>query len=273
MYRPAMLIRSVQPGDEAEVRRMRSALWPDCPDEDHEREIAAYVAGTARTPAGAAAMWVAPRAGGGLCGFVEAGLRSYAEGCDEAPVPCVEAWYVDDDRRGGGVGRALIAAVEDWATGLGAEELASDTGIDNDGSLQAHLALGFAEVERTIHLRKALPPARPPAVRRGNLAEAIPAALPAELVTVLAGGAARVERIVSRGHSSPSGFWYDQDEHEWVAVIAGAARLELADGGTIHTVALGPGDWIDLPRHCRHRVAWTTPDTDTIWLAVFRASS
>jgi GNAT superfamily N-acetyltransferase len=267
-----MSIRSVQPGDEAEVRRMRSALWPDCPDDDHEREIAAYVAGTARTPVGAAVMWVAPRAGGGLCGFVEAGLRSYAEGCDEAPVPCVEAWYVDDDSRARGVGRALMATVEDWAAGLGAHELASDTGLDNDGSLRAHLALGFEEVERTIHLRKPLPaPVRAAAVRRGNLAEAIPTALPSELVTVLAGGAARVERIVSRGHRSPPDVWYDQDEHEWVAVIAGAARLELADGDAIHTIALGPGDWIDLPRHCRHRVAWTAPDADTIWLAVFRA--
>jgi GNAT superfamily N-acetyltransferase len=250
---------------------MRRLLWPDCPDDDHEREIAAYVAGRARSPAGPSALWVAPRAGGGLCGFVEAGMRSYAEGCDDAPVPCVEAWYVDADHRGQAVGRALIAAVEAWARERGASELASDTGLDNDASLRAHLALGFAEVERTVHLRKPLGTAAAPAIHGGNLAGGVPAQLPAELVTVLADGAARIERIVSRGHGSPPGFWYDQDEAEWVAVIAGAARLEIEDGEGVRTVALGPGDWIDLPRRCRHRVAWTTPDADTIWLAVFRS--
>jgi GNAT superfamily N-acetyltransferase len=265
-----MAIRSVRPGDEPEVQRMRGALWPDCPAADHEREIAAYVTGRARTPAGPSAMWVAPRPGGGLAGFVEAGPRSYAEGCDEAPVPCVEGWYVDDDRRGQGIGRALIAAVEAWARGLGAGELASDTGLDNEASLRAHRALGFEEIERTVHLRKVLAAPAAPAVRRGHLAEAIPAALPGELVTVLVDGVARIERIVSRGHSSPPGFWYDQDEHEWVTLIAGAARLEIADGDAVRTVALAAGDWIDLPRRCRHRVAWTAPDADTIWLAVFR---
>jgi GNAT superfamily N-acetyltransferase len=267
----AATIRPVRAGDEAEVKRMRSLLWPDCPDDDHDREIAAYVAGTARSPAGPSRMWVAARDRGGLAGFVEAGLRSYAEGCDEAPVPCVEAWFVDDDQRRRGTGRALITTVEDWACGLGYDELASDTGIDNEGSLRAHEALGFAEVERTIHLRKPLGVPQRPAVRQGQLAGDVPAALSAELVTVLADGSARVERIVSRGHASPPGAWYDQDEHEWVAVIAGAARLEIADGDAIRTVALGPGDWIDLPRRCRHRVAWTTPDADTIWLAVFRS--
>jgi GNAT superfamily N-acetyltransferase len=266
-----MAIRRVASGDEAEVHRMRRALWPDCPDDDHQRDIAAYVAGGARSPAGPSMMWVSPRPGGGLCGFVEAGLRSYAEGCDDAPVPCVEAWFVDADQRGRGVGRALVGAVEAWARELGAAELASDTGIDNEGSLRAHLALGFEEIERTIHLRKALAPrGAGPAVRSGRLSADIPAALPSELVTVLADGAARVERIVSRGHASPPGFWYDQEEDEWVAVIAGAARLEIAEGDAVRVIDLGPGDWIDLPRHCRHRLAWTAADVDTIWLAVFR---
>ena len=106
------------------------------------------------------------------------------------------------------------------------------------------------------------------APRRGHLHDDIPTALPDELVTVLAGGdGVRIERIVSRGHCSPPGHWYDQDDDELVVLISGAARLELGDGSE---VALGPGDWIDLPRRCRHRVAWTAPDRDTIWLAVFR---
>ena len=104
--------------------------------------------------------------------------------------------------------------------------------------------------------------------RRGDLREGIPAKLPEELVDVLAGGSGvRVERIVSRGHASPPGFWYDQDEDEWVLVVAGAARLEIEGMGE---VPLAAGQWIDLPRHLRHRVAWTAPDEETIWLAVFR---
>lgn len=76
----------------------------------------------------------------------------------------------------------------------------------------------------------------------------------------------RVERIVSHGHASPADFWYEQDEGEWVMVVAGRARLELEDGGPVE---LGPGDWIDLPAKCRHRVDWTDPDQPTVWLAVF----
>ncbi|HSM14317.1 MAG TPA: cupin domain-containing protein [Thermoanaerobaculia bacterium] len=80
-------------------------------------------------------------------------------------------------------------------------------------------------------------------------------------------GGVRIERIESRGHRSPEGFWYDQDEGEWVTVVAGRARLRLADPDEV--VELGPGDWIDLPAHRRHRVEWTDPERDTVWLAVF----
>jgi cupin 2 domain-containing protein len=76
----------------------------------------------------------------------------------------------------------------------------------------------------------------------------------------------RIERIISTGQSSPPGFWYDQPEGEWVMLVAGAARLHLE--GEAEPRALRPGDWIDLPPHCRHRVAWTDPNQPTLWLAV-----
>ena len=76
----------------------------------------------------------------------------------------------------------------------------------------------------------------------------------------------RLERIVSRGHVSPPGFWYDQGEHEWVQVITGAARLEVEGTGE---VALGPGDRLWLPAHTRHRVTWTDPGFETVWTALF----
>ena len=74
----------------------------------------------------------------------------------------------------------------------------------------------------------------------------------------------RIERIVSHGHHSPNGFWYDQPTGEWVVVLKGAATIELED----KTVEMGPGDYLDIPAHTKHRVAWTTPDEPTIWLAV-----
>ncbi len=76
----------------------------------------------------------------------------------------------------------------------------------------------------------------------------------------------RIERIVSRGHSSPPDFWYDQPENEWVIVLSGNARLELEEAEPLE---LGPGDYLNIPAHVRHRVAWTDPDQDTVWLAVF----
>jgi cupin 2 domain-containing protein len=107
----------------------------------------------------------------------------------------------------------------------------------------------------------------PCGMRRGHLFRGVPAPPGGEAVDALVRGAdVRVERIVSRGHRSPDGFWYDQDEAEWVVLLQGAARLALADGRTLE---LGPGDWIHLEARERHRVEWTDPERDTIWLAVF----
>ena len=99
-----------------------------------------------------------------------------------------------------------------------------------------------------------------------NLFSNIPASLPEELVTVLQQGhGVRIERIVSTGHRSPDGLWYDQAENEWVMVLTGAARLAFED----LVVEILPGDSINIPAHTRHRVEWTTADEPTVWLAVF----
>ena len=94
----------------------------------------------------------------------------------------------------------------------------------------------------------------------------IPPELPEELMQQLAGeGSVRIERIVSRGHSSPPEGWYDQDQHEWVVVLRGRAVLAYLDKPDLN---LGPGDYVSIAPHEKHRVAWTAPDEDTIWLAV-----
>jgi cupin 2 domain-containing protein len=93
----------------------------------------------------------------------------------------------------------------------------------------------------------------------------LPASLPDELFsTLIEGTGFRVERIVSQGHSSPEGFWYDQTQHEWIALLKGAAILQF-ENKTLH---LKPGDSITIRAHQKHRVAWTPPHEITIWLAI-----
>jgi cupin 2 domain-containing protein len=111
----------------------------------------------------------------------------------------------------------------------------------------------------------------PRVIRRGSLTRSLPQRGQDEVVEPLVGGASvRVERIVSHGHACPPGYWYDQDESEYVLVVEGCARLQLEGHGEFD---LGPGDWIDIPAHQRHRVVWTTPEVATVWLAVFYPST
>ena len=51
---------------------------------------------------------------------------------------------------------ALMSAAEQWARQNGYTVLASDTELENTASERVHRALGFEEVERTIHFRKVL---------------------------------------------------------------------------------------------------------------------
>lgn len=76
----------------------------------------------------------------------------------------------------------------------------------------------------------------------------------------------RIERIVSHGHTSPEKGWYDQEEHEWVLVLKGAGELTFENGSVKRLEA---GDHINIPAHSKHKVSWTDPSQETIWLAVF----
>ena len=101
-----------------------------------------------------------------------------------------------------------------------------------------------------------------------NLLHSLPDAKTGERVEeLLIRPGLRIERIVSLGQASPPGFWCDQAEGEWILLLAGAARLRFADEDKSRF--LGPGDWLDIAPHRRHRVDWTDPATPTVWLAVF----
>jgi cupin 2 domain-containing protein len=99
-----------------------------------------------------------------------------------------------------------------------------------------------------------------------NLFADVPISLPEELCrTLLNAASVRVERIISYGHASPEGFWYDQETHEWVLLIEGAAQLRFEGKEPFE---MTPGSFVNIPAHTRHRVEWTEPMQLTIWLAV-----
>jgi cupin 2 domain-containing protein len=87
-----------------------------------------------------------------------------------------------------------------------------------------------------------------------------------EFLALLSRDGVRIERIVSRGHASPPGFWYEEPQGEWVVVLAGEARLRFADEAEPRV--LRPGDFCDIAAGRRHRVEWTDPEGATVWLAV-----
>lgn len=149
-----MDIRKVNENDRAEWARMRSRLYshPDIQEIDDWYQ-AANSGGTSLV---GVAVLVADRGDGSLAGFVEIGSRPYAEGCETSPVAYLEGWYVDPDDRRDGLGARLVEAAEAWALSHGFGEIASDTEIENNISLKAHLALGYEEVERQICFKKRL---------------------------------------------------------------------------------------------------------------------
>jgi len=100
-----------------------------------------------------------------------------------------------------------------------------------------------------------------------NLFADIPGNLKDEFIeTLLRTPGFRVERIVSKGHCSPKGFWYDQDDNEWVILLKGRAVLRFENDA--ESIALESGDYIHIDKRRRHRVEWTDPERETIWLAI-----
>ncbi|MEZ5977553.1 MAG: GNAT family N-acetyltransferase [Planctomycetota bacterium] len=145
------VVRKLGEDEHARWLDQRERLWPDFSrdelSEDERRAVADSDAGCAL---------VAVDASGAFLGFVEVTLRPFAEGCATRPVGYVEGWWVEPEHRGRGVGRALVAAAEDWSRARGCREIASDTEIFNDVSRRAHAALGFEEVDRVVLFRKEL---------------------------------------------------------------------------------------------------------------------
>ncbi len=143
-------IRRATPEDKPQWIRMRQGLWPDAPLEYLNFDLDELLADED------AAIFVASADDGQLVAFIEAGLRGYGEGCETSPVGYIEAWFVDPHVRGQKLGRELARVAEQWAREKGCTEMASDTWLENDVSIQAHLRMGYQEVERLVHFVKRL---------------------------------------------------------------------------------------------------------------------
>ena len=99
-----------------------------------------------------------------------------------------------------------------------------------------------------------------------NFLKNIPGNLPEELFeTMVKNDHVHIERIISKGHTSPKEGWYEQNQNEFVLLLKGAARLEFEDG---RVVSMGAGDWLEILAHQKHKVVWTEPEGETVWLVV-----
>jgi aminoglycoside 6'-N-acetyltransferase I len=146
-------VRPATSADAALWLRMRKDLWPEENGGHHAREIEQYLAGTLRMPL---EVLLAFDPSGATVGFAELSIRPYAEDCATDRVAYLEGWYVVPGARRRGVGRALVAAAEEWGRAQGCTEFASDALLDNAGSAAAHRALGFQETVQIRCFRKAL---------------------------------------------------------------------------------------------------------------------
>jgi aminoglycoside 6'-N-acetyltransferase I len=149
-------IRRARSDDRDALSLLFAALWPEESAEEHAREITSLLSGKFLSVM-PLLIWVAEAPGGEIVGFIEAGLRSCADGCGMSrPVGYVEGWYVAENYRRAGIGLALLRAAEDWAREQGCTEMASDALLDNVLSQDVHRAAGFTEVDRAVKYRKTL---------------------------------------------------------------------------------------------------------------------
>ena len=147
---PTVGVRLMTAADYPAWISMRQAMWPECPLERHRLEVEQLLQGDG-------VVLLAEDADRRAIGLAEVSIRrDHVEGTVSTPVPYLEGWYVVPDCRGQGVGRALVDAAAAWAMKAGFTEIASDAELTNEGSIRAHVRLGFREAGRTVHFVRQL---------------------------------------------------------------------------------------------------------------------
>jgi aminoglycoside 6'-N-acetyltransferase I len=141
--------RRVTQDDKAEWFRMRKGIWPDAPDESMRFDMDKLLADGDY-------LVIFACDGDKPIGLTEAQIRDYGEGCETNPVGYLEGWFVQEEYRGRGIVGIMTQAAENWIREKGCTEVASDTWLDNEPSIRAHIKMGYHEVERLIHYVKKL---------------------------------------------------------------------------------------------------------------------
>lgn len=144
-----IILRRITSEDRDRWFKMRKGIWPEAPDEYLNSDMDDILVSEKDTVIFAMVDDVP-------AGMIEAKIREYGEGCETSPVGYIEGWFVYPELRGKGVAGALTQAAEDWARSKGCTEMASDTWLDNEASIKAHLKMGYYEVERLVHFVKRL---------------------------------------------------------------------------------------------------------------------
>lgn len=144
-------VRPIEQRDFHEWFRLRKLLWDESGEDEHRAEMLDIFEHTDTQ-----LVLVVELENGKLIGFLEASIRPFVEDCHSDRVGYLEGWFVLPEFRRHGIGGILVKAAENWARAKGCEEMASDSEIGNDLSLQAHLKLGYEETSRLVHLRKDL---------------------------------------------------------------------------------------------------------------------
>ena len=144
-------VRLATPVDINAWLEMRLRLWPNHERQEMLDEMMPMLAEVASTP-----VFLAFTSDGNTIGFLEGGLRKYADGCSTSPVGYIEGWFVEEPWRRQGVGAALVASFEQWCRQNGLQEIGSDTWLDNLASIEAHQKLGYTVSERLVHFVKTL---------------------------------------------------------------------------------------------------------------------
>jgi aminoglycoside 6'-N-acetyltransferase I len=147
----AYSLRPLAESDLSEWLRLRSGLWDEPSDADHKAEMFAIL-----EDPDSQFVVVCEVAGGRLGGFLEAGIRPFVEDCETDQVGYIEGWFVEPHLRGRGIGGRLVQAAEEWARSMGCTEMASDTEVENELSVDIHLKLGYDITSQLVHFKKDL---------------------------------------------------------------------------------------------------------------------
>jgi len=100
-----------------------------------------------------------------------------------------------------------------------------------------------------------------------NIFSDVPQSVPEEIFeNLISSENCKIERIVSRGHTTPEEKWYDQDKNEFVLILRGNAELLFEEKNEL--VKMKEGDYVNIPAHKKHRVEKTSTEKETIWLTI-----